>query len=194
MVYLVWSLSMKYLFFLATIAGIAPMVLLLICDRQWIRRFMVVLFLPLLMFNSTAINFFSHETYRGTSRGMEISLIYIIATGLLITFFIRRGMLRWLPGWGGRLYVLYFLASLPSITNAANTMFCFFEIWKMIMIYLVFLAVYNYLDYSNGDLDILLYGMSTVIIVNFLSSSANIFRESIRSPGCSRIRTVCRCA
>ena len=159
---------MKYLFFVAAMAGIAPMVLLLLCDRRWIRWFMVGLLLPLLIFNSTAINFFSHETYRGTSRGMEISLIYIIAGGLLITFFLLRGKIRWLPGWGSRLYLLYFLASLPSLANAENLLFSFFELWKMIMIYLVFLAVYNYLDYSKGDLDIILYGMAAVITINFL--------------------------
>ena len=160
---------MKYLFFFAAMAGIAPMVVLMLCDRRWIRWFMLGLTLPLLVFNSTAINFFSHETYRGTARGMEVSLIYIIAAGLLITLFIRRGKLSLLPDWGSVLYLIYFLASIPSLMNAENRLFSFFELWKMIMIYLVFLATYNYLVYSNGDFDIILYGMAAVIGINFLS-------------------------
>ncbi|MBQ9338455.1 MAG: O-antigen ligase family protein [Lentisphaeria bacterium] len=160
---------MKYLFFFAAMAGIAPMVMLLVCNRLCVRWAVFALLMPLLAFNSTAINFYSHELYRGTSRGMEISLIYIIAVGLLISLVLRRGWIRWVPGWGARIYLLYFLASIPSITNAANGLFSFFELWKMVMIYLVFLAVYNYLDYSKGDFDIILNAVAVIIAVNFLT-------------------------
>ena len=174
---------MKYLFFFAAMAGIAPMVLLMICDRRWIRWFMLGLLVPLLIFNATAINFFSHEAYRGTSRGMEISIIYIIAVGLLITLFIRRGRIKWLPDWGSRIYLIYFLASIPSLMNAENLLFSFFELWKMVMIYLVYLAVYNYLEYSKGDFDILLYGIAVVIIFNFLVIIRQHYQGYYQVPG-----------
>ena len=158
---------MKYLFFFAAVAGIAPAVLLMICDRRWIRRFTLGLTLPLIMFNATAINFFSHETYRGTARGMEISIIYIMAVSLLLGLSLLGKKIRFVPDMGSFLYLCYFLCSLPSLLNAANSLFSFFELWKMFMIYLVFLAVYNYLKYSQGDFDILLYGIAGVIFYNF---------------------------
>ena len=133
---------MKYLFFTAAMLGILPAVVFLLYDRSWIRWMVLGLFLPVLMFNSTAINFFSHETYRGTARGMEISIIYIIAVILLITIFMLRGPFRLFPEGGSWIYLLYFLWCIPSFFNAENCLISFFELWKMIMIYLVYLAVY----------------------------------------------------
>lgn len=159
---------MKYLFFGAAVAGIAPAVMLMICDRRWVRWFAFALTLPFLMFNATAINFFSHETYRGTSRGMEISLIYIIALSILLALPLLGRRIRFVPDAGSFLYLCYFICSMPSLLNAANSLFSFFELWKMVMIYLVFLAVYHYLEYTQGDFDVILYGIATVIAVNFL--------------------------
>ena len=158
---------MKYLFFTAAVLGILPAVIFLLCDRRWIRWTTLGLFLPLLMFDSTAINFFSHATYRGTARGMEISLIYIVAVILLITIFLLRGPFRIFPGLGSWIYLVYFLSCIPSFTNAENCLISFFELWKMIMIYLVYLAVYTYLEYSKGDFDILLYGAAITVAFNF---------------------------
>ena len=158
---------MKYLFFTAAILGILPAVVFLLYDRRWIRWTTLGLFLPLLMFDSTAINFFSHETYRGTARGMEISIIYIIAVILLITIFLLRGPFRIFPGLGSWIYLLYFLSCIPSFANAESCLISFFELWKMIMIYLVFLAVYTYLEYSKGDFDVLLYGAAATVAFNF---------------------------
>ena len=158
---------MKYLFFGAALAGIAPAVLLMLCCRRLIRWFTWGLVLPLVMFNATAINFLSHETYRGTARGMEISIIYIVAVSLLLTFALLGRKIRFVPDTGSLLYLCYFLCSLPSLFNAENCLFSFFELWKMFMIYLVFLAVYHYLEFSKGDFDILLYGIAAVIVINF---------------------------
>ena len=159
--------AMKYLFFGAALAGIVPAVLLMVCDRRWIRWFTLGLTLPLIVFNTTAINFFSHETYRGTARGMEISIIYITAFSLLLGLILHGKKIRLIPDTGSLLYLCYFLCSIPSLMNAENSLFSFFELWKMLMIYLVFLSVYNYLEYSQGDFDILMYGFAAVIFINF---------------------------
>ena len=159
---------MKYLFFGAAIAGIAPAVMLMICDRRWVRWFTLGLTLPLIVFNASAINFLSHETYRGTSRGMEISIIYITALSLLLGMTLLGKGIRLITDTGCLLYLFYFLFSIPSLLNAENCLFSFFELWKMFMIYLVFLAVFHYLEYSQGDFDIILYGFAAVIFINFL--------------------------
>ena len=159
---------MKYLFFFSALLAILPSTVLLLCNRKWIRWSTLGLTLPLLMFNSTAINFFSHEFYRGTSRGMEVSIIYIIAFTILLTLTILRGPRKIFPDWGSRIYLIYFLLSLPSLNIAANRLYSFLELWKMVMIYLVFLAVYHYLEFSDGDFDIILYGLMIIVVVNFL--------------------------
>jgi len=158
---------MKYLFFAAAMLAILPGTVALLCERAWIRWAMLGLTVPLLLFDETAINFFSFEHYRGTARGMEISIIYIVAVTILLALAILNGPRRLFPDWGSRLYLCYFLCSLVSLRHADDLLFSFFELWKMAMIYLVFLAVYRYLEFSRGDFDVILYGIAIVVAVNF---------------------------
>ena len=161
---------MKYICFIIAILGIVPTASFLACNRSLLRLATLGLILPLLMFNSTAINFFSKELYRGTSRGMEISIIYIVAFIILLALSLRHGrMVSLFPDWGSRIYLLYFAWSLNSLQNAGSLSVSFFELWKMVMIYLVFLTVYHYLEFSKGDFDIILYGIAIVVSVNFLA-------------------------
>ena len=85
---------MKYLFFATAVLGIVPMTIFMVCYRRFIRWGIMGLILPLCIFNTTAINFFSIESYRGTSRGFEISLVYIVAAAMLLAFSILRGPRR----------------------------------------------------------------------------------------------------
>ncbi len=155
---------MKYLFFFSALLGILPGVVLLLCFRKTIRWAIFVMFLPLLLFNSSAINFFSHEWYRGTARGMEVFLIYFIALILSLTVTYIKGFRRLFPEWGFRIYLLYFLYSCLSLINSADRLISFFELWKMIMIYLVFLAVYHYLEFNFGDTEIIMFGFLGIVI------------------------------
>ena len=171
---------MKYLFFATAVLGIVPMTIFMVCYRRFIRWGVLGLILPLSIFNASAINFFSDtlisvggttimmEKYRGTSRGLEISLIYIVAFSLLLTFFILRGQRRICPDWGSRLYALYFILSIPSALNAPNLLVYSFELWKMVMIHMVFMAVYYYLEFYDGDIDIIFYGVAMLVGLNTL--------------------------
>ena len=170
---------MKYLFFATAVLGIVPLTIFMICYRKFIRWGMLGLILPLCIFNATSINFFSDalitvggvniiaEKYRGTSRGLEISLVYIVAMALLLAFFILRGQRRICPDWGSRLYAFYFLLCIPSALNAPNMLVFTFELWKMAMIHLVFMAVYYYLEFYDGDFDIIFYGEAMLGAWNF---------------------------
>ena len=159
---------MKYLFFATAVLGIVPLTIFMICYRKFIRWGILGLILPLCIFNATAINFFSHEKARLTSRGLEISLIYIVAASMLLAFFILRGHRRICPDRGSRLYSLYFLLCIPSALNAPNMLFFTFEIWKMAMIHMVFMAVYYYLEFYDGDIDIIFYGEAILVGWNFV--------------------------
>ena len=174
---------MKYLLFAAAVIGILPMTVFLICDRRMIRLSVLGLILPLLAFDGTAINFFSHETYRGTSRGMEVSLVYIMAAILLLAFTILRGQRKFCPDWGSRIYILYFLLCIPSLFNSANILFSTFELWKMMMIHLIFMAAYYYLEFNDGDIDIIIYGLTAMVAVNFMEVIIQYFYGVYRARG-----------
>ena len=75
---------MKYLIFLIAFIGVLPLGYMLTLNRKYMRWAFLAVLLPVMMFNQVSINFFSHETYRGTSRGMEVSLVYLIALAMLI--------------------------------------------------------------------------------------------------------------
>ena len=66
---------MKYLIFFIAFLGVLPLGYILTTNRKYMRYAILGVILPAMMFNQVSINFFSHETYRGTSRGMEVSLV-----------------------------------------------------------------------------------------------------------------------
>ena len=75
---------MKYLLFFIAFMSILPLGYILSMDRKYMRYAFYAVILPVMIFNQVSINFFSHETYRGTSRGMEVSLVYLMALAMLI--------------------------------------------------------------------------------------------------------------
>ena len=75
---------MKYLIFLIAFLGVLPLGYILTMNRKYMHYAFFAVSLPVMMFNQVSINFFSHETYRGTSRGMEVSLVYLIAFAMII--------------------------------------------------------------------------------------------------------------
>jgi hypothetical protein len=56
-------------------------------------------------------------------------------------------LLRWkvrniLPEWGYRIYFIYFILCLPSLAQAADLLISWYAVWKMMTLYLFYLAVY----------------------------------------------------
>lgn len=160
---------MKYLIFTATLFCVPPAAVFLSMNRRLLYWSIIALVLPLLMFQQTSINFFSHELYRGTARGMEVSLIYLAAAAIIGALVLRRGLRPLLPNPGAWIYLGYFLLTLPSLLTAENTLFSFFEVWKMCMVYVVYLAVYYHLDFTKGDPLPLLAGFAVVVLCVFFS-------------------------
>ena len=159
---------MKYLIFLITMLGILPLGYILTLNRKYMRYAVYAVILPGMMFNQVSINFFSHETYRGTSRGMEVSLVYLLAIAMLIGMVILYRKKPLFPDKGSKFYLVYFLLCIPSILNAENGLFSWFEIWKMIMMYIVFLTFYYYLYYTR-DFHTVFTAFGIVASVTFLS-------------------------
>jgi len=159
---------MKYLIFLIAFMGVLPLGYILTLNRKYMRYAFLAVLLPVMMFNQVSINFFSHETYRGTSRGMEVSLVYLIALAMLAGMWILHRSKPLLPDAGSKIYWTYFLLCLPSLINADNMLYSWFELWKMIMMYIVFLCTYYYLYYSR-DFNTVIMGFGIVASVTFMT-------------------------
>lgn len=159
---------MKYLIFFIAFLGILPLGYALSLNRKFMRYAILAVILPAMMFNQVSINFFSHETYRGTSRGMEVSLVYLIALAILIGIAFLYRKIHFFPDRGSKIYLFYFLICIPSFLNAENALFSWMELWKMIMMYIVFLCAYNYLYYIR-DFNMIITGFGIVATVTFLT-------------------------
>lgn len=173
---------MKYVLFTIALAGVVPAALLAAYNRKlmWLMAFLMPT--TVLVFNQTAINFMSHEEYRGTSRGMEVSAVHLCAIALLLAILIRKAKLKLVPDAGTWLFGIYFLLSLLSIVNSANVLFSFFEVWKMFVLYIMFIAAWNYMEVTD-DIDVFLYGMAAVVFLNLGVVAWGYFRHVYQARG-----------
>ena len=158
---------MKYAVFFLALLAMPPYGVALSLNRRWMKYAVWGMIGALAVYQGTAINFFSYEEYRGSSRGMEVSIVYLLAFALLVAAAFRHSLPKLIPSFGAFLYVTYFLLCLPSYGAAENTLFSWMETWKMIMLYLVYLAVRAYLDMTDNA-RALVQGLAGFAIWNFL--------------------------
>lgn len=158
---------MKYAVFAIAVMGVPPLAFILSLNRTWVKYAVWAMIAALAAYHASAINFFSNEWYRGTSRGMEVSVVYLFAAAMLITGAIRRRLPKFVPSVGAALFVVYFLLCLPSWTSAENKLFSWMEIWKMIMLYLTYLSVRAYLNLTD-DVKAVVKGFAVFVVLNFL--------------------------
>ena len=158
---------MKYAVFFLALLGVPPLAAILSFNKAWIKYAVWIMLGALAVYQNTAINFFSYEEYRGSSRGMEVSIVYLLALALIILAAIKSRLPKFIPSAGAWLYVIYFLLCLPSLTTAENRLFSWMEIWKMIMLYLTYLSVRAYLNVTD-DVKSLVKGLAAFAVFNFL--------------------------
>ncbi len=158
---------MKYVIFSLASMAVIPGAFFFAVNKKWLGRMMVLLMIPVLFQRWTAINFDSVEWYRGTVRGFEVSLCYLVAIMVLLTEIVRGKKITWVPGAGAWLYLLYFFWSCLSLKNCASAEYACMELMKMVMMYIVFIAVYNWLQHG-GDPTNLIYGLAIVLVYNFV--------------------------
>ena len=134
--------ELKYIiFFLVLFIGV-PIGVILAKKFKHIEK----LFWFLLLFftaKTEDINFFSMETYRGTSRGFEIGLVDITAIILFFIAYSRREKYPIKLPPASIIYFIYFFFSLVSIINSEVYLYSFFELWKIVRMYFYFFVVYN---------------------------------------------------
>ena len=158
---------MKYFVFTLAALGVPPLALVLFINRRWMKYAVWAMIAALTVYQGTAINFFSHEEYRGSSRGMEVSVVYLIGAALILAAMLKRKMPKLVPSTGAFLFVVYFLLCLPSLRTAENMLFSWMEIWKMMMLYIVYLSIRAYLN-ATEDVKSLMRGFAVFAIFNFI--------------------------
>jgi hypothetical protein len=165
---------MKYAVFFLALLAMPPLGVALSFNRRWMRYAIWAMIGALAVYQNTAINFFSYEDYRGSARGMEVSVVYLLAFAVLVAAAFKRRLPKLIPSFGAFLYVVYFLLCLPSYGSAENTLFSWLETWKMIMLYLVYLSVRAYLDMTD-NVKVLVQGLAAFAIWNlFLVAKAHL--------------------
>ena len=157
---------MKYIVFAFAALGVPPLASLLWLNLRWARYAIWGMVVSLCLYQSTSINFFSHEDYLGSARGMEVSLIHLLALALLLALVMRRKVRGLLPEGGFRIYAVYFLLCLPSLSAADDRLISWFELWKMMAILVIYLAVFGYLK-ATDNIKTLMWGFMFVVFVNF---------------------------
>jgi hypothetical protein len=160
---------MKYLIFFTVLIVGVPVGFTFAKNNKTIENF--ILFLTLFFtcrVEAETINFLSHETYRGTSRGFEVTLvdIFILILFSLVIYRKNQYKIKLLPPCS-ILYFFYFLFSLISIMNSGVDLYSYFEIWKMIRMYFFFWVFYNYIQ-DTKHIDLILKYISIIIIYIFL--------------------------
>ena len=79
------------------------------------------------------VNFLSHEWYRGTSRGIEVSLVDILAFGVLAGSLLvpRQRESRWFWPAGLGFMVIFSIYCAGSVLGSEPKIFGVFELWKL---------------------------------------------------------------
>jgi hypothetical protein len=91
-----------------------------------------------------------------------------VALAILIGLLILHRWKPLFPDLGSKLYLSYFILCIPSLMNADNVLFSCFELWKMVMMYIVFICTYYYL-YYNRDFKTIMIAFGLVASITFLS-------------------------
>ena len=172
---------MKYAVFTIAALGTVPLAFLLSVNMRWMKYAFWGMVASMCLFQATAINFFSHEFYRGSARGMEVSLVYLLAFAIFVALAIRSRAKGVLSDWGARIYLLYFLLCLPGLFVADDLLISWLEVWKMIMLWLFFAAVHSYLV-ATDDVKTIVRALAVFVIVNAIFT-AKAHYSGVYQPG-----------
>ena len=158
---------MKYAVFALAAMGVPPLTVLLCLNPRWMKYAFWGMVVAMMVYQGTSINFFSHEFYHGSARGMEVSLVYLLDAAILAALAVRGKIKKAFPDVGAKLYLIYFILCMPSLAVADDLLIAWLEVWKMILIYFHFLAVYWYLR-ATDDVESVLRSLAVFVIVNGL--------------------------
>ena len=110
------------------------------------------------------VNFWSRDFYRGTTRGIEISLVDVLSLSLLLSAILapRRGQSRgfWPAGFG--LMLLFFFYACCNVAMSDPKIFGIFELSKMVRGLTIFLAAAFYVR-GERELRLFIWALASVV-------------------------------
>ncbi len=160
--------SKHIVFFLFILTGVPTMVIIMTARERFLRYgiFLMISMIPF-VYSYGGINFFTDPYYRGTARGYEILMCDLLAISVSITLIINYGFNNYkLIAPGSYLYFIYIIISIISFVNAESILYSGYELMKMIMVYIYFITIFNYIV-RYGDFRSILYAFAGTIILNF---------------------------
>ncbi|HEX5222062.1 MAG TPA: O-antigen ligase family protein [Verrucomicrobiae bacterium] len=131
------------------------------------------------------VNFLSRYWYRGSTRGIEISLIDVIALSLFISSFLfpKKGFSRWRWPAGLGFMLLFFFYAFGSTLVIEPRLFGMFEISKMVRGLIFFLAAAMFVR-SEREVGILVFALCcAVCLEGALALKQRVFDYMGRSAG-----------
>jgi O-antigen ligase len=110
------------------------------------------------------VNFFSQAWYRGTTRGLQITLIEIVAFGLLLGCWLGRrdDARRWFWPASFGVMLAYFLYAVVSVVTSEPKPFGAFELSRMLGAMIIFLAAAAYVR-TRREWTLLLIALGCVV-------------------------------
>lgn len=124
---------MKWAVFVVALCGVVPLGLWLRGRVQWQRRLWLLIgFLPYFGLDPLKINLISYETYRGDSRGLEVTVVDLLVWALALAL----PAVRVKSPYRAARY-LYFAAVLVSVLEARWPEFSVFSVWKLLRMYIL---------------------------------------------------------
>ncbi len=158
---------MKYAVFWVALAAVPVLGAVLSTSKRWIGWAFYGMLAGLYLYEETSISFVSYESYPGTANGVEISVMHLLAMAVVLALAFRGKWMSPLPEGGIRLYFLYFLLCLPSLRNADSLVIGWLEIWKLIMLFVFWHAIYGYLV-STDKADTVVAALAVFVVANTL--------------------------
>lgn len=161
-------MELKYVIFFGTFFTLVPAIAIYLRhNNKYLGLSLAVLCLLMPFIGGyMGIAFLGEPSYRGTSRGFEIALFDLVNLGILLTLISKKHFSYFPPG--SILYLLYYLLSAISLINADSHLIAGYELFKMVLMYLFFLVVYNHLIRFK-NLKLILYSLAIVLIINLFS-------------------------
>ncbi len=164
---------MKYaLFSVAVLFGVPLGAMLVAISHKYARLlFMAMILIPVA---NISIKFFPHEWYLGDARGISVDLSNLVALMLLggLAISPRYRSLKLFPknSWA---FMLFMFFGALSMINAYLPLFASFTFVQLLLAFMMYITVYNFLRQDPADLDL----AATTFAVALLIQALVVFRE-----------------
>lgn len=175
-------MELKYIiFFTILLIGVPAATILAYSSRKIEKMAWIIMISFGFLGDHASINFFSYEWYRGTSRGMEVTLVDLFTLVIFFLMLLKRGFKIKLIIPGIFFYLLYFLLSILSVMNAENAFYSFTELWKMGRVFFFFIVAYNYIDWRR-DFSTIFYSFAIVAYITLFQVLNQKYRQGVYQP------------